>query len=180
MEVLEEDLKTTTSRQLSNHLSTFTPELENMFWAKNVPQQGHLDEPPPISTSCYAATKKSSMPSVGIYSSAYNQAANFLTDTKIKTSSSESDYYIHQRHHEMTCSLTDNKVHVPSTQEIYFSTKTDWWGSPHKIGSPLYSYSEQEQWNSMTYFWTQTEREAHLLNNISNQELLTQDEKGKT
>lgn len=176
VEVLEEDLKT--SRQSSNHLATFTPELGNKFWSKNVLQQEHLCEPPSTPTSCYAATKKFPMQSVEIYGSAYSQAASLSTDTKVKTSSGESDYYIHQRQHEMTRSLSDSKVHVPSLQEIHFS-KMDWWGSPHKIGSLSYSYSVQEQWNSMTYSWTQLNRETHVLNNFSNQELLTQDEKGR-
>ncbi|KAG7322140.1 hypothetical protein KOW79_014998 [Hemibagrus wyckioides] len=177
VEVLEEDLKT--SRQSSNHLATFTPELGNKFWSKNVLQQEHLCEPPSTPTSCYAATKKFPMQSVEIYGSACSQAASLSTDTKVKTSSGESDYYIHQRQHEITCSSSDSKVHVPSPQEIYFSTKMDWWGSPHKIGSLSYSYTVQEQWNSMTYSWTQLNREMHVLNNISNQELLTQDEKGR-
>ncbi|XP_027029867.2 uncharacterized protein zgc:113279 [Tachysurus fulvidraco] len=174
VEVLEEDLKASTSRQSSNHLVTFTPELGNKFWSKNVLQQEHLDEPPSTPTICYAATKKSSMQSEETYGSAYNQAA----DTKVKTSSDESDNYIHGRQHEMTCFPSDRKVHVPSPQEIYFSTKMDWWGSPHKIGSLSYSDSEQEQWNNK-HFWTELEREAHVLSNISSHELLTCDEKGR-
>ncbi|KAK3560659.1 hypothetical protein QTP86_014506 [Hemibagrus guttatus] len=66
-----------------------------------------------------------------------------------------------------------------SPQEIYFSTKVDWWGSPHKTGSLSYSYSVQEQWNSMTHSWTQLDRETRVLKSISNQELLLQDEKGR-
>ncbi|MCJ8739931.1 hypothetical protein PDJAM_G00053070 [Pangasius djambal] len=179
VEVLEEDLKTSTSRQSSNHLPTFAPELGNKFWAKNIPQQGHLDESPPT-PSCYAPTKNSPMHSMEIHGSAYSHAASLFTDTKLKYSSGESDYDIHRRQHDMTCSPSESKMQVPSPQEIYFSTKMDWWGSPHKIGSPSYSCSVQEQWNSMTYFWTQMEREEHLLNSICNQELLIQDERGRT
>lgn len=179
VEVLEEDLKTSSSRESNNHLPTFAPELGNKFWFKNIPQQGYPDESPPT-PSCYAATKKSPMESVGIYGSAYSQADSLFTDTKVKNSSGESDYYIHRRQHAMTYSSSDSKVYVPFPQEIYFSTEMDWWGSPHNIGSPSYSCSLQEQWNSMTYFWNPMEREANLLNNISNQELLTQDEKGRT
>ncbi|XP_017347209.1 uncharacterized protein zgc:113279 isoform X2 [Ictalurus punctatus] len=172
LEVLEEDLKTSSSRQSSNQPPTFAPELGNKFWVKNLLQQAHLDEPPP-NPVCYAATKKSPMHSAGIYGSTYGQATSLFTDL-------ESDYYIQRRQHEMTWSPSDSKVHVPSPQEIYFSTKMDWWGSPHKIGSPSNSCSVQEDWDSMTYFWTQMEREVHLLNRISNQELLTQDERGRT
>ncbi|KAK3531557.1 hypothetical protein QTP70_024938 [Hemibagrus guttatus] len=177
VEVLEEDLKT--SRQSSNHMATFTPELGNKFWSKSVLQQEHLYEPSSTPTSCYAASKKFSMESVEIYGSAYSQAASLSTDTKVKTSSGESDYYIHQRQHEMTGSSSDSKVLVQSPQEIYFSTKVDWWGSPHKTGSLSYSYSVQEQWNSMMHSWTQLDRETRVLKSISNQELLLQDEKGR-
>ncbi|XP_060799738.1 NF-kappa-B inhibitor zeta isoform X3 [Neoarius graeffei] len=179
VEVLEEDLKTSTSRESNNHLPTFAPELGNKFWFKNIPQQGHLDESPPT-PSCFAATKNSPMESVGIYGSAYSQVDSLFTDAEVKNSSGELDYYIHRRQHAMTCSPSDSKVHVPCPQAIHFSTEMDWWGSPHEIGSPSYSLSLQEQWNSMTYFWNQMEREANLLNDISNQELLTQDEKGRT
>lgn len=180
MEVLEEDLKTSTSRQSSNQLPTCGPELGNKFWElvfKNTPQV-HTDESSPT-PSYYAANKRSHRQSVGNYGSAYSQAASPLTDTKVKNSSVESDHYIHRRQHEMTCSSSDSKDLVPSPQEIYFSTKMDWWGSPHKIESPSDSCSGQELWNSMAYFRAQMEREAHLMTNISNQELLSQDEKGK-
>lgn len=177
VEVLEEDLKTSISRQSSNHLPTFTPDLGNKFWVRNMHQQGHSDEPFPTS-SYYATIKKSPMQSVGIYGSAYSQAASLFTDTKV--SSGESDYYIPRKRHDITRSPSDSNEHVPYPQEIYISTKMDWWGSPHKTESPPYSCSGQEQWNSTTYFWTQMEREAHLLNNISNKELLFQDEKGRT
>lgn len=179
VEVLEEDLKTSTSRQSSNRLPICAQELGNKFLLRNTPHQGHPDEPPPT-PSFYAATKKSHMQSVGIYGSAYSQAASLLTDTKIKNSSGESDHHIDRKQNEMTSSPSDSKEHVPSPEEISFSTKMDWWGSPHKIANPSYPCSGQEQWNSMTYFWTQMEREAHLLTNISNQELLSQDKKGRS
>lgn len=175
VEVLEEDLKTSTSRHSSDHLPTFAPDLENKFWVKNIPQQGYPDESPPT-PSCYAAIKKSPMQSVGVYGSAYSAAAPLFTDTMVN---GESDYYIHRRHHEMTCSPNDSKEHVPSAQEMYFITKMDLCGSPHKIG-PSYSCSAQDHWNSMSYFWTEIEKEEHLLNNISNHKLLSQDEKGRT
>lgn len=181
MEVLEEDLKTSTSRQSNNHHSTCAPELGSKFWElafKNTPKQVHPDESSPAQ-SYYAITKRSHKQCVGNYGSAYSQAAFPLTDTKVKNSIGESDHYIHRRQHEMTFSPSDSKDLVPFPQEIYFSTKMDWWGSPHKIESPSYSCSEQEQWNSMTYLRAQMEREAHLLTNISSQELLSQDEKGK-
>lgn len=178
MEVLEEDLKTSTSRQSSNHVPTIAPDLGTKFWLRNTPQQGNTDESTPT-PSYHSATKKSHMQSVGNDGSAYNPAASFLTDTKVRNLSGESDHYIHRRQHEMTCSPSDSKKHVPSPQEIYFSTKMNWWNSPQKIDSPLNLFSGQEQWNSMMYFWTQMEREAQLLKNISNQELLSQDEKGR-
>ncbi|XP_053362743.1 NF-kappa-B inhibitor zeta isoform X2 [Clarias gariepinus] len=170
VEVLEEDLKTCTARQSSNYLPTFSSELGNNFWVENIPQQGLSDESPTM-PSCYAATKKSPMQSVELYCSAYSQAASL--DTKVKITNRESD-------HETACTPSDSKVHVPCPKEIYFSTMMDWWGSSYEIGNPLNSCSVQEQWNSMTSFWTQLERELHLLNNISNQELLTQDDNGRS
>ncbi|TSQ46618.1 NF-kappa-B inhibitor zeta [Bagarius yarrelli] len=155
-------------------------QLGNKLWTKNISQQEHLDQPPFTPPKSYAANKKSPMHSVEIYGSEYGQAAFLFTETKNKTGSGEFDYYLPRRQHEMTCSPRDSKMHVSSPQEIYYSTKTDLWGSPHKLGRPSPLYSEQEQWDSMTYFWTQMEREAHLLNGFSNQELLTQDEKGRT
>ncbi|KAI5620755.1 hypothetical protein C0J50_19627, partial [Silurus asotus] len=173
VEVLEEDLKTSTSIQPSNHL-----DLENKFWAKTISQQGLQDASPPTPI-CNTATKKFPLPP-GIYGSAHGHAHSLFTDTKIKTSSGESDYYTHRRQHEITCSPGDSKVQVPSPDENYFSSKMDQWDSPHKIGNPPNSYLLQEQWNSMEHFWTQIEREEHILNIISNQELLMQDERGRT
>ncbi|KAF5908193.1 NF-kappa-B inhibitor zeta-like, partial [Clarias magur] len=172
VEVLEEDLKTCTARQSSNCLPTFSSELGNNFWFENIPQQGLSDESPTM-PSCYAATKKSPMQSVELYCSAYSQTASLFTDTEVKITSGESD-------NETSCTPSDSKVHVPCPQEIYFSTMMDWWGSSYEIGNQSNSCSVQEQWNSMTSFWTQLEKELHLLNNISNQELLTQDDNGRS
>ncbi|KAF7699889.1 hypothetical protein HF521_002847 [Silurus meridionalis] len=116
VEVLEEDLKTSTSIQPSNHL-----DLENKFWAKTISQQGLQDASPPIPI-CNTATKKFPLPP-GIYGSAHSHAASLFTDTKIKNSSGESDYFIHRRQHEMTCSPGDSKVQVPSPDENYFAPR---------------------------------------------------------
>ncbi|KAL7831676.1 hypothetical protein AOLI_G00292240 [Acnodon oligacanthus] len=184
VEVLEEDLKTSTSpRQSTEHpSSTLCPEQRDESWC--IHQQYLMGELPPNSCFC-EANKKFPTRSTDVGNSfpcwAYGQTIAPLSAGQEEYHSFESAHCRHRAEPGMICFPDYNEYQVPSPQDTsYFSPEMEHcWGSPETIG-PTYPYSVQEEWNSTTFFWAQMERQEHVLRNISDQDLLALDEYGRT
>ncbi|XP_036415843.1 NF-kappa-B inhibitor zeta [Colossoma macropomum] len=186
VEVLEEDLKTSTSpkQPTEQPSSTLCPEQRDKSWCKHRSQQHHLDELPP--NSCFCETnKKFPTRSTEVNNSvpfwAYSQTAAPLSDSQGEYHRFESAYCRRRAEPGMICSPGYSEYQVPSPQDTsYFSPKMEhWWGSPETIG-PTYPYSVQEEWNSATFFWAQMERQERILRDMSDKDLLSLDEYGRT
>ncbi|KAL6470958.1 hypothetical protein MHYP_G00196080 [Metynnis hypsauchen] len=186
VEVLEEDLKTSTSpRQPTEHpSSTLCLEQRDKSWCKHGSQQYLMGELNPNSCFC-EANKKIPTRSTDVDSSfpcwAYSQTIAPLSANQGEYHSFESAYCRHRAEPGMICFPGYSEYQMPSPQDTsYFSPKMEhWWGSPERIG-PTYPYSVQEEWNSTTFFWAQMERQEHILRNMSDQDLLALDEYGRT
>ncbi|KAI4905169.1 hypothetical protein NFI96_001206 [Prochilodus magdalenae] len=182
VEVLEEDLKTSTSpKQPTEPLSsTFCPEQWDRNWCKHGSLQGFMDELSSTSSFCEANVKIPTQ-SIKAYDSfpfpAYSQDIALLSD-------SQGGYRNYRRRVEpaMICSLSDGEYQVPSPQDTsYYSPKTEHcWDSLEKISNPAHPCSVQEDWNNMMFFWTQMQRQEHILRGMSDRDLLALDEYGRT
>ncbi|KAL7848637.1 hypothetical protein SRHO_G00202600 [Serrasalmus rhombeus] len=186
VEVLEEDLKTSTSPRppTENPSSTLCPEQRDKSWCRHGSQQYLMGELPPNSCFC-EANKRFPTQSTDVDNSfpswAYSQTIAPLSASQGEFHSFESAYCRDRAEPGMTCYPGYSEYQVPSPQDTrYFSPKMEhWWGSPETIG-PTYPYPVQEEWNSTTFFWAQTERQEHILRNMSDQDLLALDEYGRT
>uniref|UniRef100_A0A8B9HV56 Zgc:113279 n=1 Tax=Astyanax mexicanus TaxID=7994 RepID=A0A8B9HV56_ASTMX len=176
VEVLEEDLKTSTSPRPANmhQSSTQSPEPGDKNWCEHKTQQSFTFDSPPNRSFC--ETNTFLMRSVELYnsfpSSAYNQT--ITPNSQEGYDHYESVYYRPKSQAGMICSPGEGEYQVPSPQEA------SWCGSTREMSGPAYPYSVQEDWGSLAFFWTQMKREEHLQSSIPDQELLALDKCGRT
>lgn len=176
VEVLEEDLKTCQSYRSSNKRlsSLYHSEYEEKFRGEDSPQQDftikHDQESElPLSPSYSVPSNNSPVySSTSSYPSpVYNQAADgfFMNQA-------EYGMYDDQRYDDrcgVSYSVADEH-RVPSPQKSSHVSSANF---------PSWHDLQQEDWRSTT-FWAQTEREETFLNEISDQELLAEDDSGRT
>ncbi|XP_051719989.1 NF-kappa-B inhibitor zeta isoform X1 [Ctenopharyngodon idella] len=187
VEVLEEDLKTCQSYRLPN--KTRSASYSSEFWVEEASQQGlmntyGLENEIPLSPSYSAPSETSPVHSVcsSYPSPTYSQGTDVFFGNQEEYSSYESDKYRYDNLYGMTCSPASScEYQVPSPQESFHASPNPevWEVSPQEMKCPPWPYSQQEEWSSMTFFWTQMEREETMLKKISDQELLAVDENGK-
>lgn len=157
VEVLEEDLKSSTTRQ-----PNFLP-----VWCEDTNPHGPTSEPssPP---SCRSSVQNSPAQSVETYDylpSDLSRASSPYSDIHDGYSSGEPDYYTDR-------SYCGNKWQTRSADGSLYHGP----GMEHRWGSRL----TDDGWDSVAYFWSQTERLEHHLNGVSVGELLAVDERGRT
>ncbi|XP_059370620.1 NF-kappa-B inhibitor zeta-like isoform X2 [Carassius carassius] len=186
VEVLEEDLKTC---QLNRSPNKSPSGSYSKFWVEDASPQGVMntygqENEMPLSPSYSVPSSTSPFHSVSsLYPSpTYSQGADVFFGNQEDSSSYESDKYRYDDLYGMSCSPANScEYQVPSPQDsLNASPNPDVWEvSSQKMNYPLWPYSQQEEWSSVTFFWTQLEREETLLKEISDQELLAVDKNGR-
>lgn len=186
--MLEEDLKTCQSYRLPN--KTRSASYSSEFWVEEASQQGlmntyGLENEIPLSPSYSVPSETSPDHSVcsSYPSPTYSQGADVFFGNQEEYSIYESDKYRYDNLYGMSCSPANSyEYQVPSPQESFHASPNPevWEVSPQKMKFPPWPHSQQEEWSSKTFFWTQMEREETMLKEISDQELLAVDENGKT
>uniref|UniRef100_A0A4W4E5N0 OCA domain-containing protein n=1 Tax=Electrophorus electricus TaxID=8005 RepID=A0A4W4E5N0_ELEEL len=181
VEVLEEDLKTRTSSRCpsSRSLCDLCQDQGDKYWCEDACTLA--DAFPPTPGDC-AVTEELPMHSAephDPYPSSYREVTAPFSGPQWRCSSCELAYCIHRAESGIIYSPTKSEYQVPSPQETsYLKPKMDnLWPSSE---SPSYQCSVQEEWNNMTFFCTQMERDEKILKNISDQELFLSDEHGRT
>ncbi|XP_043114216.1 NF-kappa-B inhibitor zeta-like isoform X2 [Puntigrus tetrazona] len=182
VEVLEEDLKTCQSNRLPNKspLASYSSE----SWVEDASPHGVMntygqENEVPLSPSYSVPSATSPVHSVSSSypSPTYSQGADVFMGDQKDYSSYESDKY---RYDDLN-GINSCEYQVPSPQESFSASPNPevWDVSSQKMNYTPWPHSQQGEWSSMTFFWTQMEREENMLKNISDQELLAVDKNGR-
>lgn len=187
VEVLEEDLKTSQSYRSPN--KTHSASYSSEFWVEEASQQGLMniygqENEIPQSPSYSVPSETSPVHSVcsSYPSPTYSQGTDVFFGNQEKYSSYDSDKYRYDDLYGNSCSAANScEYQVPSPQESFHASPNPevWKVSPQNMKCPPWPQSQQEEWSGMTFFCSQMEREENLLNEISDQELLAEDENGR-
>ncbi|XP_057207977.1 nuclear factor NF-kappa-B p100 subunit [Triplophysa rosa] len=186
VEVLEEDLKSCQSYGSSNKRpsSLYHSEYEEKFWGEDSPQQDFIvkyDQENELALSPSFSAPSNNSP---VYSSsssypspAYNQGADVFFMNQAEYGMYETDDHRYDDQYGMSLAI-EHQVPSPQKTSCVSPNREDWEVSLQNF--PTWHSPQQEDGRSMTFFWAQTEREETFLNEISDQELLAADEKGRT
>lgn len=187
VEVLEEDLKTCQSYKPPNQSNSAS--YSTKFCFKDASQQGFM-------SPCYQENEKPLSPSYSVPSGTspvhsvcssypsptYSHGGDAFLGNQEEYSSYESDKYMYDDLYGTSYSLANSKEYQePSSQESFNSSPNPetWEVSSQKRNYALWPHSQQEM-SDMTFYCTQMEREEHVLQQISDQELLAVGEDGRT